>query len=69
MPFCDELSQHWAAWLGEVIDASVFGHCPAEVLDPWLCRQFHQRVSARYLLSPLPWDAVDADSARQERLF
>jgi uncharacterized protein YecE (DUF72 family) len=67
--FIDEWAQHLAAWLGEETDAYVFCHCPAEVVDPWLCRQFHQRVSARYALPPLPWDAADADSARQERLF
>ena len=68
-PFIDEWAQHLAAWLGEGIEAYVFCHCPAEVLDPWLCRQFHQRVLAHYPLPPLPWDLADADSARQERLF
>ena len=67
--FIDEWAKHLAAWLDEGTDAYVFCHCPAEILDPWLCRQFHQRVSALYPLPPLPWDAADADSARQERLF
>lgn len=67
--FIEEWAKHLAAWLDEGTDAYVFCHCPAEVLDPWLCRQFHQHVSARYPLPPLPWDAADADSARQERLF
>jgi uncharacterized protein YecE (DUF72 family) len=67
--FIDEWAEHLAAWLGEGADAYVFCHCPAEVVDPWLCRQFHQRVSARYALPPLPWDSADADSAWQERLF
>jgi uncharacterized protein YecE (DUF72 family) len=67
--FIDEWAEHLAAWLDDGTEAYVFCHCPAEVLDPWLCRQFHQRVSARHPLPPLPWDSADADSARQERLF
>jgi uncharacterized protein YecE (DUF72 family) len=67
--FIDEWSRHLAAWLDEGTDGYVFCHCPAEVVDPWLCRQFHQGVSARYPLPALPWDAADANSARQERLF
>jgi uncharacterized protein YecE (DUF72 family) len=67
--FIDEWADHLAEALGKGKDAYVFCHCPDDRLDPWLCREFHQRVSQRISLPPLPWDEVDSDIARQERLL
>jgi uncharacterized protein YecE (DUF72 family) len=67
--FIDEWAERLASWLDEGAEAYVFCHCPAEVMDPWLCRQFHQRVSTRHPLPPLPWDAADGGATRQERLI
>ena len=64
-PFIDEWAERIASWLREGATAYVFCHCPDERLDPWLCRQFHQRISESFTLPPLPWDGI----ARQERLF
>jgi uncharacterized protein YecE (DUF72 family) len=41
-------------------DAYVFCHCPDARLDPWLCREFHRQVQARFPIPPLPWDEIDA---------
>jgi uncharacterized protein YecE (DUF72 family) len=67
--FIDEWADHLAEALGKGKDAYVFCHCPDDRLDPWLCREFHQRVSQRISLPPLPWDEVDSNIARQERLL
>ena len=67
--YLDEWAAHLASWLREGIEAYGFCHCPDERLDPWLCRQLHQRVAKQIPLSPLLWDETDASSIRQTRLF
>lgn len=65
--------QEWGGYLAERLNAGtdvyVFCHCPDERLDPWLCRQFHQVISGKTVVPPLPWDQADAGIARQARLF
>jgi uncharacterized protein YecE (DUF72 family) len=68
-PFLVEWSQQIAGWLEKGISAYVFCHCPDERLDPWLCREFHRRVSERVSLPPLPWDDVDPKTEIQPPLF
>jgi uncharacterized protein YecE (DUF72 family) len=65
----DEWSVHLAAWLREGRQTYVFCHCPDERIDPWLCRELHQRVANRIPLPPLPWQAPDSDTASQPQLF
>lgn len=68
IPILDEWADQLADWLRQGTDAYVFCHCPDERLDPWICREFHQRVSAKILLQPLPWDEVDSNSTTQTHL-
>jgi len=67
--FLAEWADHLAGWLQEGADAYVFCHCPDERLDPWLCREIHQRVAASVPLPPLPWDEAGSSPAIQSRLF
>ncbi|RPJ51084.1 MAG: DUF72 domain-containing protein [Chloroflexi bacterium] len=67
--FIEEWAEHLAGALAQGREAYVFCHCPDERLDPWLCREFHQRVNARFTLPSLPWDEIDAHLARQSRLL
>lgn len=68
-PYIEEWAHHLAASLEAGKDAYIFCHCPDERLDPWLCREFHQRVSEHVSIPPLPWDEYDDTIARQPRLF
>jgi uncharacterized protein YecE (DUF72 family) len=68
-----EFIDAWAVYLAGILeqgrDAFVFCHCPDVRLDPALCREFHQRVSARIAIPPLPWDTVGANITGQPRLL
>jgi uncharacterized protein YecE (DUF72 family) len=68
-PFIEEWADHLASWLQEGAQVYVFCHCPDERLDPQLCRAFHRQVAARIPLPPLPWDELEAGTARQTRLL
>jgi len=69
----DPFLSEWAAYLLEQLrtgaKAYVFCHSPDNVIAPYLCRDLHNRVSAKYSLPPLPWDATDAGRLEQGRLF
>jgi uncharacterized protein YecE (DUF72 family) len=67
--FIAEWADHLAGALEQGKEAYVFCHCPDERLDPWLCREFHQQVNARFSIPPLPWDEIDANIARQATLW
>jgi uncharacterized protein YecE (DUF72 family) len=67
--FIDEWAEHLAGALEQDREIYVFCHCPDERLDPRLCRDFHQRVNARFTLPPLPWDEIDANIASQPTLL
>jgi uncharacterized protein YecE (DUF72 family) len=68
IPILDQWADQLADWLRQGTDAYVFCHCPDERLDPWICREFHQSVSAKIPLQPLPWDEVDSNSTTQTQL-
>jgi uncharacterized protein YecE (DUF72 family) len=68
-PFFSEWGVYLAKRLRAGTDAYLFCHCPDERLDPWLCRAFHQEVSGKISLPPLPWEQADSGTARQARLF
>jgi uncharacterized protein YecE (DUF72 family) len=67
-PYLDEWADKLADWLQGGLDTYVFCHCPDERLDPQLCRELHQRVSAKVPIAPLPQAAADS-AASQPRLF
>jgi uncharacterized protein YecE (DUF72 family) len=69
LSFISEWADHLAGALEQGRETYVFCHCPDERLDPWLCREFHQRVNARLPIPPLPWDEIDTDIASQPRLL
>jgi uncharacterized protein YecE (DUF72 family) len=66
--YMEEWADHLAGWLQSGLDTYVFCHCPDERLDPTLCRELHQRVSARIPIPALPSIKTDS-TATQERLF
>ena len=67
--YIQEWSQHLGGWLQQGTRSYIFCHSPVEDIDPWLCRRFHEQVSAYTPLPPLPWDEVDKGTATQPRLF
>lgn len=67
--FMDEWADYLAGEIKQGRDAYVFCHCPDVRMDPRLCRELHQRVSARIAIPPLPWDEVDANITNQPRLL
>jgi uncharacterized protein YecE (DUF72 family) len=69
LPFLDEWSIYLSDLLRRGADAYVFCHCPDEGLDPWLCREVHQRVSSLVSIPELPWDAAELDTPVQPRLL
>lgn len=70
IPFLDEWASYLADRLREGMEAYVFCHCPDESLDPWLCRQLHQRIAETGVpIPPLPWDSAGSSTAHQGRLF
>jgi uncharacterized protein YecE (DUF72 family) len=64
-----EWSECLAAWLREEADAYVFCHCPEEKWSPHICRRLHHLVRRLVEVGPLPWDDVEAGTARQGQLF
>jgi len=74
-----ELSQNqvwveeWANRLADQLsagkDAYVFCHTPDNLQAPYLCREFHQRISRHITIPALPWDALQSDIPRQATLF
>lgn len=68
-PFLDEWGEQLSTWLRDGTKAYVFCHCPDERLDPWLCREVHQRVAQSFPLSPLAWEDADLLKGKQARLF
>lgn len=69
----DPFLSEWAGYLSEQLrngaNAYVFCHSPDNVIAPYLCRDLRNRVSAKFSLQPLPWEAADANRLEQGRLF
>ena len=43
-------------------DAYVFCHSPDNYLAPFIAKEFHQQISSRIKIAPLPWDDIDLPS-------
>jgi uncharacterized protein YecE (DUF72 family) len=65
--------EDWAGYVSSQLsagaDAYVFCHSPENLTAPYLCRDFHRRVAEKVIISPLPWDKVDARNFEQGQLF
>ena len=53
-------------WVARVVDqlaagkeAFVFCHSPDNFLAPYIAREFHNQISSRINIAPLPWDEVE----------
>ncbi len=57
----DEWADRLSGWLDEGTTVFAFCHCPDETYSPSICRELHQRVSARTTIDPLPWDQTGRD--------
>ncbi len=68
-----ELLDEWAGFVAAQMekgsDAYVFCHSPENLTAPWLCREFHRRVSQRISIPPLPWDETVSNTFEQAPLF
>jgi len=69
IPFLDEWGKHFITQLQEGIDAFIFCHSPDNVIAPWLCKEFHQRIAKEVSIPPLPWDEIEPDVPEQPNLF
>lgn len=68
-PFIDEWVEYLAGLPQQAADGYVFCHCPDVRSAPSIARQFHDRAAKPLHLSPLAWDAIEAETPRQPRLF
>ena len=57
----DEWADRMSGWLNAGTTVFAFCHCPDETYSPSICRELHQRVAARTMIDPLPWDAIGRD--------
>jgi uncharacterized protein YecE (DUF72 family) len=71
LPFIDEWVDYLAPQMQAGATAFVFCHSPETFSAPYICRAFHQRLSARIAIPPLPWDEVQSasDIPEQPGLF
>jgi uncharacterized protein YecE (DUF72 family) len=68
----DEWADRLSGWLNAGTTVFAFCHCPDETYSPSICRELHQRVSARTTIDPLPWDQTgraDLSTYTQASLF
>lgn len=72
-----ERNQAWAEeWVSRIAnqlsagkEAFVFCHSPDNMLAPFLCREFHRKISDRVGIESLPWDDAESSPPRQAALF
>ena len=64
----EEWADTLAEWLQEGRDTFVFCHCPAEILDPAICRDLHQRVAVRVPIKPLPQVQANSGASQSQLL-
>jgi uncharacterized protein YecE (DUF72 family) len=69
LPLLDEWANYLSTQLREGSEAYVFCHSPDNLIEPWLCREIHQRIGASIPVPPLPWDAASGNTYEQGRLF
>ena len=61
VPYRDEWIRRVAGWLGAGLDVHVMVHCPNNLHCPDQARDFHQALSRRVRLAPLPeWTVPQA---------
>ncbi|HET9589411.1 MAG TPA: DUF72 domain-containing protein [Anaerolineales bacterium] len=69
----EALLMEWAGYVASELsagaDAYVFCHSPENLAAPYLCREFHHRVSEKVDIPSLPWDEIDAMNFEQGELF
>jgi hypothetical protein len=51
-----------SAWLKEGATVYAFCHAPDQTYAPPICRGLYDRINARVLLDPLPWDEADRET-------
>jgi len=68
-PFIDEWVSNQVNELRKGSDVFIFCHSPDNMIEPWLCREFHMRIAAKVNIPPLPWDENQAKQFDQGRLF
>lgn len=65
--------EEWAGRISDQLSAGkeafVFCHSPDNMLAPYLCREFHQRIARQTAVGRLPWDDADSGAFEQGRLF
>lgn len=61
-PWMNEWSPRIADQLSAGLDAFVFCHSPDNLLAPFIAKEFHQQISSRIKIAPLPWDDLETPS-------
>lgn len=69
VPFLDEWGNYFVTQLQEGIDAFIFCHSPENMIAPWLCKEFHQRIAKEVSIPSLVWDEIEPDEPEQPSLF
>jgi uncharacterized protein YecE (DUF72 family) len=69
LPHVDEWVSNLVPELKKGSDVFIFCHSPDNMLEPWLCREFHMRIAGKVNIPPLPWDEVLTNTFDQGRLF
>ena len=67
--FIDEWVDYLVPELKQGADAYIFCHSPENTMQPYICKEFHQRLAQKINIPPLPWDAVKPEEAEQPSLF
>ena len=67
--FIDEWVDYLVPELKQGADAYIFCHSPENMMQPYICKEFHQRLAQKINIPPLPWDAVKPEEAEQPSLF
>jgi uncharacterized protein YecE (DUF72 family) len=67
------LVEEWAVAFSSQVSAGadtfIFCHSPDNMIAPYLCREFHQRMANQIKIPPLPWDEIEPNVFEQGRLF
>ena len=61
-PWMDEWTPRITDQLSAKLEAFVFCHSPDNYLAPFIAKEFHQQISSRIKIAPLPWDDIDLPS-------
>lgn len=61
-PWMDEWALRIADQLPSKLEAFVFCHSPDNYLAPFIAKEFHNQISSRIKIAPLPWDDLETPS-------